>query len=246
MANFGRNQDLDGTACCGRNVAAGKKMLGDCGDCRSNQGFTNVGRRKTMTSGTSEIRTNATGTSPILSRRGLLGIFAATAVTAAPHYANAFGFLRGGGDVRRLKVYSGRTGERLDMIYWIDGQYVPEALAEINHFFRDWRNNRVHRIDTRTLDILAATSTLLDTTEPYMLLSGYRSPETNAMLRQRSRGVASNSRHTIGQAADLRMNSRTVRQIAQAAAACNAGGVGRYSRSNFTHVDCGPVHSWGA
>ena len=199
-----------------------------------------------MTSGTADNRTTAIGTGPLLSRRGILGIFAATTVSAAPHYANAFGFLRGGGDVRRLKVYSGRTGERIDMIYWIDGEYVPEALTEINHFFRDWRNNRVHRIDTRTLDIMAATWNLLDANEPYMLLSGYRSPETNAMLRQRSRGVASNSRHTIGQAADLRMNSRSVTQIARAAAACNAGGVGRYSRSNFTHVDCGPVRSWGA
>jgi uncharacterized protein YcbK (DUF882 family) len=199
-----------------------------------------------MTSGTADNQTAAKGTGPLLSRRGILGIFAATAVTAAPHYANAFGFLRGGGDVRRLKVYSGRTGERIDMIYWIDGQYVPEAVAEINHFFRDWRNNRVHRIDARTLDIMAATWNLLDANEPYMLLSGYRSPETNAMLRQRSRGVASNSRHTIGQAADLRMNNRSVAQVARAAVACNAGGVGRYSRSNFTHVDCGPVRSWGA
>ncbi len=199
-----------------------------------------------MNARTAETRTADAQSGASLSRRGLLGIFAATAVTAAPQFANAFVFLRGSGDVRRLKLYSGRTGERLDMIYWVDGTYIPEALTEINHFFRDWRNNRVHRIDTRTLDIMAATHNLLDVNEPYMLLSGYRSPETNAMLRQRSRGVASNSRHTIGQAADLRLNGRTVQQIARAAAACNAGGVGRYSRSNFTHVDCGPVRTWGA
>ncbi|MCC6001723.1 MAG: DUF882 domain-containing protein [Pararhodobacter sp.] len=178
-------------------------------------------------------------------RRGLLGIFAATAAVAAPHYANAFSFRRGGGDFRRLKLYSGRTGERLDTIYWIDGDYIPEALDDINRFFRDWRDNRVHRIETRTLDIMAAAHRLLEVDEPYMLLSGYRSPQTNAMLRQRSRNVARNSRHTIGQAADLRLRTRTVQQVARAAAACNAGGVGRYSRSNFVHMDCGPVRTWG-
>jgi uncharacterized protein YcbK (DUF882 family) len=78
-----------------------------------------------------------------------------------------------------------------------------------------------------------------------LLVSGYRSPETNAMLRSRSGGVARNSLHMKGQAADLRLGSRSVAQVAKAAAACNAGGVGRYSRSNFVHMDCGAVRSWG-
>lgn len=179
-------------------------------------------------------------------RRSLLGIFAATAVVAAPHYANAFSIRRGAGDFRRMKLYSGRTGERLDTIYWIDGEYIPEALDDINRFFRDWRNNHVHRIDTRALDLMTAAHRLLDVNEPYMLLSGYRSPETNAMLRQRSRNVARNSRHTVGQAGDLRLRTRSVAQMARAAIACNAGGVGRYSRSDFVHMDCGPVRSWGS
>jgi len=85
----------------------------------------------------------------------------------------------------------------------------------------------------------------MDVNEPYMLLSGYRSPETNAMLRRRSRGVAKNSLHMKAQAADLRLASRSVNQMARAAASCNAGGVGRYSSSNFVHMDCGPVRSWG-
>jgi uncharacterized protein YcbK (DUF882 family) len=181
-----------------------------------------------------------------LTRRGLLGVFAATAVAAAPTMSNAFSLLRGSGDIRRLKMYSARTGENLDAIYWIDGNYIPEVMEEVNHFFRDWRNDQVHRIDTRTVDIISATHNLLEASEPFMLLSGYRSPETNAMLRRNSRGVARNSRHMIGQAADLRARSRSVSQVARAALACNAGGVGRYSRSDFTHVDCGPVRSWGA
>ena len=179
-------------------------------------------------------------------RRTLLGAFAATAVAAAPTYSNAAGFLRGAGDVRRIRMYSGRTGERVDMIYWIEGDYLADAIKEINYFMRDWRNNELKSIDTRTIDIMAASHNLLDVSEPYLLISGYRSPSTNAMLRARSSGVDKNSRHLYGQAADLRLASRSVSQMYRAAKACNAGGVGRYTRSNFVHMDCGPVRSWGS
>ena len=124
---------------------------------------------------------NSVGSKSILTRRGLLGAFAATAVSAAPMYANAAGFLRGGGDVRRLAMYSGRTGETINMIYWIEGKYIKDALKEINHFMRDWRTDQSIKIDTRTVDIMAAAHGLLDVREPYMMLSGYRSPKTNAM-----------------------------------------------------------------
>lgn len=180
-----------------------------------------------------------------MSRRALLGAFAATVVSAAPQFPGVTAYARGAGDIRRVKLYSGRTGERAEIIYWIDGTYIPESLAEVNRFFRDWRNNKVHKIDTRTIDILAAAHNLLQVDEPYMLLSGYRSPETNAMLRARSRGVAQNSLHLKGQAADVRLRSRSVAQIAQAAISCSAGGVGRYSGSDFVHMDCGVVRSWG-
>ncbi|MBB3994471.1 uncharacterized protein YcbK (DUF882 family) [Sulfitobacter undariae] len=180
-----------------------------------------------------------------MTRRGLLGAFAATAVTAAPTFANAAGFLRGAGDIRRIKMYSGRTGERIDMIYWIEGKYIGDAVKEVNHFMRDWRTNDVVKIDLRTVDIMAAAHNLLDVDEPYMLLSGYRSPKTNAMLRSRSGGVAKNSLHMRGQAADLRLASRSVNQMAKAAVVCRGGGVGRYSGSNFVHMDCGTVRSWG-
>ena len=180
-----------------------------------------------------------------LTRRAVLGAFAATAVAAAPTYSKAAGFLRGGGDIRRIKMYSGRTGERIDMIYWIEGQYIRDAVKEVNYFMRDWRTNDVKNMDLRAIDVFAATHNLLDVNEPYMLLSGYRSPKTNAMLRARSSGVAKKSLHMKGQAADLRLSSRSVRQIARAAQACHGGGVGSYSRSNFVHMDCGIVRSWG-
>ena len=178
-------------------------------------------------------------------RRGLLGVFAAAAVIAAPTYSNAFGVLKGAGDIRRIRMYSGRTGEAMDTIYWIEGEYIPEVTKEINHFMRDWRSNDAIPIDMRTVDIMAAAHRLMDVSEPYMLLSGYRSPATNAILRSKSRGVAKNSLHMVGQAADLRLKSRSVGQMAKAAAACASGGVGRYSRSDFVHMDCGPVRSWG-
>ncbi|MDO5757714.1 MAG: DUF882 domain-containing protein [Rhodobacterales bacterium] len=180
-----------------------------------------------------------------LSRRALLGAFAATAVIAAPSYSNAFGLLRGAGDVRRLRMVSPRTGEKMDTIYWIEGEYIPEAIQEISTFMRDWRRNEAKAIDTRTIDIMAAAHNLMGTSEPYTLLSGYRTPQTNAMLRSRSKGVAKHSLHLTGQAADLRMGSRSVGQISKAALACHAGGVGKYSRSNFVHMDCGVVRSWG-
>jgi uncharacterized protein YcbK (DUF882 family) len=181
-----------------------------------------------------------------ISRRALLGVFAATAVSAAPTFSNAAGFLRGAGDIRRIRMYSGRTGERIDTIYWIEGDYIAEAVREISLFMRDWRNGQAVAMDTRTIDIMTAAHNLLEVNEPYMLLSGYRSPQTNSMLRANSSGVARNSLHMRGQAADLHLDSRSVNQIARAAMACNAGGVGRYSGSDFVHMDCGDVRHWGS
>jgi uncharacterized protein YcbK (DUF882 family) len=178
-------------------------------------------------------------------RRGILAAFAATAITAAPTYSKAAGFIRNGGSVRRLRMYSDRTGERIDMVYWINGDYIADAVREISIFMRDWRNGQAVAIDTRAIDLFAASHRLLEVNEPYMLLSGYRSPETNAMLRATSSGVARNSLHLRGQAADLRLGSRSVGQIARAAAACQGGGVGTYSGSNFVHMDCGDVRTWG-
>ena len=141
---------------------------------------------------------------------------------------------------------SPRTGESIDTIYWIEGDYIRDAIREIEFFMRDWRTDQVHEMDTRTIDILAAAHNLLEVTEPYMLLSGYRSPETNRMLRRRSSGVARNSRHMYGQASDVRLGSRSVNQIYRAGLTCKGGGVGKYTGSNFVHMDCGPVRSWGS
>ncbi len=180
-----------------------------------------------------------------ISRRAILGAFAGLAVTAAPVYPKTFGLLKGAGDIRKISMRSGRTGESIDMIYWIEGKYIKESLKEINHFMRDWREDSVMRMDQRNIDIIAASHRLLEVNEPYQMLSGYRSPRTNAMLRNRNRGVARNSLHIQGMAADLRLSSRSVSQVARAGSACNSGGVGKYSRSNFVHMDCGAIRTWG-
>ena len=181
----------------------------------------------------------------LISRRSLLGVFGASVVSAAPVFTNAAGFIKGAGDIRKLKMISHKTGERIDTIYWIDGGYIPEALHEIDVLMRDWRRNEVKPIDLRTIDILAASHSMLDTAEPFSLMSGYRSAKTNAMLRRQSRSVSKNSLHITGQAADVRLGTRSVRQLAKAAQTCKSGGVGKYSRSNFVHLDCGPVRLWG-
>ena len=178
------------------------------------------------------------------SRRFILGAFAASAITAAPSFTRAAGFLRGAGDIRSLNIISRRTGERFKGIYCIDNKYIPEVLEEINFVMRDWRRNEIKAIDRRTIDIIAASHNLLDTDEPYTLLSGYRSAKTNAMLRRRSRSVARHSLHMTGQAADVRLSSRSVKQVYRAAAKCSGGGVGRYYRSGFVHMDCGPNRRW--
>lgn len=179
-----------------------------------------------------------------LSRRNLLRAAAGATLSslAAPAYAGLFG--SGTANVRRIKMICPRTSERIDTIYWIDGEYVSEALAEVNWFMRDWRQEQAIAYAPRNIDTIAAMQRLLETDEPFTLLSGYRSPATNALLRRRGRGVARNSYHVKGMAADLRLKSRSVGQISAAAQACRAGGVGRYYGSNFVHVDCGPVRTW--
>jgi uncharacterized protein YcbK (DUF882 family) len=177
----------------------------------------------------------------IASRRSFLGVLAgACIIAAAPAYANAPGFLRGAGDVRRIALRNQRTGEALNTVYFANGRYIPEAMTEISFFMRDWRQNVVRQYHPTNIDILAMTHRMLETNEPYLVISGYRTPQTNRMLS----GAARESYHMRAMAADVRLQSRDVSQISRAAHACRAGGVGTYGRSNFVHMDCGPIRTW--
>lgn len=181
-----------------------------------------------------------------LSRRAFLGGIGVSLAAATPVFSAAPAILKNAGNLRALSLVNGHTAERLNCVYWIDGKYVPEALEAFNYILRDWREDLVKPIDPATIDIMSATHGLLGCSEPFDVVSGYRCPKTNAMLRQRGRGVAKNSYHLKGMAVDLACGARSVRQVAAAASSLGAGGVGRYSRSEFTHVDSGPVRHWGS
>ena len=179
------------------------------------------------------------------SRRTILkGIIGSAGLTLLPANVYAFNIFRNTGDIRRIRLENSNTGERVNTIYWIEGNYVEEALNQINYFMRDWRQNKIINYDTKNLDIISATQALLDTDEPFELLSGYRTKKTNKMLSRHTVGVARNSYHTKGMAADLRMKRRSVKQIARAAESFKVGGVGTYYRSHFVHIDSGRRRVW--
>ena len=181
----------------------------------------------------------------MVSRRKFCTIFSASCIVAAtPVYSKAPGFLKNAGDIRLIRLKNNKTAESIKIVYWIEGSYVSEAVKEISYFMRDWRQNKVITYDVANVDIIAATQALLDTSETMQLLSGYRTSRTNKMLSYSNSGVARNSYHIKGMAADLRLDNRSVSQISRAAEACKSGGVGSYPRSGFVHIDCGPVRTW--
>jgi uncharacterized protein YcbK (DUF882 family) len=145
---------------------------------------------------------------------------------------------------RRLAFDNLHTGEKLDIAYWENGAYVPDALAAVNHVLRDHRNNEVHRIDPDLLDLLTALSRRVDAGPRFEVISGYRSPETNALLHAESSEVAKASLHTVGMAIDIRMTDRSLPYLHDAALSLGMGGVGYYPTSDFVHVDVGRVRRW--
>ena len=147
-------------------------------------------------------------------------------------------------EVRSLAFDNLHTGERLKLDYWIQGTYVPDALSSINHLLRDFRTGDVHTIERTLLDLLVMLRQRLETTAALAVISGYRSPKTNAMLHEASSGVASQSLHMQGKAIDIRVPGRPLAAVHQIALAMQAGGVGYYPKSDFVHVDVGRVRRW--
>jgi uncharacterized protein YcbK (DUF882 family) len=146
--------------------------------------------------------------------------------------------------VRRLAFSNIHTGEKLDLAYWENGAYSPQALAAINHVLRDYRTGDEHLIEPALLDLLTALSLRLEARPRFDVISGYRSPRTNAMLRARSHQVNPNSLHMQGQAIDIRMAGVETSHMRDAAQSLAVGGVGYYPVSNFVHVDIGPEKWW--
>jgi len=147
---------------------------------------------------------------------------------------------------RSLSFDNLHTGERLKVEYWADGQYLADALAEVNHLLRDFRTGQVHPIAPPLLDLLAQLRERLETSQPINVISGYRSPLTNAMLQAEHEhsGVASKSLHMQGMAIDIRIPGRALADLHLAALAERRGGVGYYPSSDFVHVDVGRVRAW--
>jgi uncharacterized protein YcbK (DUF882 family) len=145
---------------------------------------------------------------------------------------------------RSLSFYNLHTSESIKTVYWQGGDYLAPSLAEINRVLRDHRSGEKHQIDPKLLDLLCDLRLRLDTTEPFQIISGYRSPGTNAMLHAKSDGVATRSLHMDGKAVDIRIPKRSLSVVRNTALAMKAGGVGYYPSSDFVHVDVGRVRSW--
>jgi uncharacterized protein YcbK (DUF882 family) len=144
----------------------------------------------------------------------------------------------------RLSFYHIHTAEKLTVTYRENGVLIPGALTEINHYLRDFRTEQVHDIDVALLDALHDLYTTFDARGNFEVISGYRSPHTNAVLRHVTSGVAENSLHIQGQAIDVRLTSAKTVALRDAAIARKGGGVGYYAESNFVHIDTGAVRSW--
>ena len=185
-----------------------------------------------------------------IGRRSFLGLGAAAAATAlVPGRALAAGLPSAAKPApeRVLSFFHTHTGERLKTAYCCNGVYQPEALKAINHILRDFRMNEIKPIDPTLLDMLHELGGTLEVDQPFHIISGYRSPHTNTMLRARggaTTGVATKSLHMVGKAIDIRVPGVKLDHLRGAARSLKLGGVGYYPSSNFVHVDVGRVRYW--
>ena len=159
-----------------------------------------------------------------------------TAVVSVPVFA--------ANDQRRLRFLHTHTSEKLDVAYMEAGQYLPDALDEINALLRDFRSGEVYPIEPQLLDLLHALQVQTGNARAFEIISAYRSPKTNAMLRKNGGGVAKRSLHMQGKAIDIRLPGTPIASLRQAALDLRAGGVGFYPKSDFIHVDTGRVRQW--
>lgn len=148
-------------------------------------------------------------------------------------------------EARELSFYHIHTGEKIRLAYFDNGAYQPDALDALNHFMRDWRTGDVHVIDPGLFDQLHALQAKVEAPGAFNVICGYRSPATNAMLHDRSDGVATHSLHMDGMAMDICLPGKDLKQLHNAALALAAGGVGYYPSSGFIHMDTGRVRRWG-
>lgn len=147
---------------------------------------------------------------------------------------------------RELSFYHTHTGKRLEVVYWTDGDYVDSALQDINHFLSDFRTGDIVEMDPELLDLIYDVRESLGSDATYQVVSAYRSPKTNEMLRtaSASSGVATKSQHLLGKAIDVRLEGVPTARLRDTAIALQRGGVGYYQASDFVHMDTGRVRRW--
>ncbi len=178
-----------------------------------------------------------------LSRRGFMAASSGAGV-ALTSSSQAFGVSYPSMAARELHFYNLHTSETLSAVYWIDGAYVPEGLARISYHLRDFRTGGIKPIDPTLLNIVYELTSNIDVTGPINVISGYRTPATNAMLAARSSKVAPNSFHMRGQAIDIRLPGFATVGMRDIALSLSKGGVGYYPESDFIHLDTGPIRAW--
>lgn len=179
--------------------------------------------------------------SAALSRRSLLGLGLGAAALAFVRPVEAA--VRAMPE-RALTLYNTHTGEWLKTVYWAEGRYLAKSLTQVNRILRDHRSDEIHPMDPRLLDVMVAVHRKFGNKGAIHIISGYRSPESNAILASASDGVAHHSLHMAGKAVDIRLPGQSVRIIGKAAKSLKAGGVGTYPASNFVHVDTGRIRFW--
>ena len=145
---------------------------------------------------------------------------------------------------KSLNLFNTHTGETFNNVFWVDGQFVPDALDKINRLLRDHRSEQVMAIDPNLLFLLEKVSAQVGSSNVLHVISGYRSPETNQWLADRSDGVARHSLHLEGKAIDIRVPGRDLAVVRKVALDTRGGGVGFYPDSQFVHIDTGRVRSW--
>ena len=145
---------------------------------------------------------------------------------------------------RFLSFFNTHTGETLNAVYFSAGNYLTEAIEAIQYILRDHRTDGIHSIDLSLLNLLFAVGLKLKNDQPFHIISGYRTPATNATLHKRNPKVASNSLHILGKAVDVRLPGCDLTTLRRAALDLQGGGVGYYPESDFVHLDVGPVRSW--
>lgn len=147
-------------------------------------------------------------------------------------------------DARQLSFYHTHTRLSLDVVYYQNGEYDQSALNRINRFLKDFRTGDVEDINPELLDLLHDVRNELDSDAAYEVISAYRSPKTNEMLRKTTKGVAKNSHHLKGNAIDVRLQGVRTGTLRDTALLMERGGVGYYPKSDFVHMDVGPVRKW--